>query len=272
MGLVAVEGDRPEVQPRHVEAGVGQDQALVEEHLLHEHRERRGGQGQVEALEAEGGQGDEGAHQTAHGRGQEQPPDGAAAAEVAHDHRPDAGEGQRGQVDLAPPADEGDQGQHDDPDAHAEAELVEAQVRQQGARTGGQQTEDDGGDDPTAQRRHRDVLPRLLLTARPHPQRRDAQQDDEEQDHREGRAEPTEGDRGEAVPAEDRGDLLVRVEVAHGVGLTEAEDQGAHEGEGQAAQPTDHGRGVGVDHQQREVQVLEDALAARQEDPREGGQ
>ena len=41
---------------------------------------------------------------------------------------------------------------------------------------------------------------------------------------------------------------------------------------GQALQPAEHRRGVGVDHQQGERDVAEHSLAAGQQDPGEGGE
>ena len=161
-------------------------------------------------------------------------------------------------------------------DGHADAELVDPDVRETGPDQPGERAEDDGADDPAPDRRHRDVLPGLLLARGPHPQRREEQQDHEEQDHREGRAQAAERDRRVRGRGRSTGQIEAIVlslgEVADGVGLAEAQDQGADEGEGQAAQPAEHGRGVGVDDQQGQVEVLQDALAAGQEDPGQGGQ
>ena len=52
VGAVTVGGDGPEVDPGHRPVGIGHDQGLIEEHLVEEHGEGRGREGEVQALEA----------------------------------------------------------------------------------------------------------------------------------------------------------------------------------------------------------------------------
>ncbi len=110
-------------------------------------------------------------------------------------------------------------------------------------------------------RGHAEALTGAQHRGAPQPVLGQHDEDDEQQDHRQRGAERT-------GPGP-----LVRREVGDDVVGRQAEHDGADEGAGQAAEPTEHGRGEGVDHQQGQgVGAHGRALDRGDEDAGEGGE
>ena len=277
--LGRAEVDRTELERRDLEGPVGEDREVdvedrqdvrgdvVQDHVGDEDAEGQGGQGQVEAPEPEGGERDQATDQRGDDDAEEQPPDrdplvepGAGETQVEHDDRGDGPEGDRGQVDLTGIARQQGERQGDDGVGDADGErphvvgahdLLEGQDGEH---------EDQAPGDGGAHGGDREPLPGAQQGGAAQPVLGQHQQDDEQRDHGQGDAEV-------------RGPGPRRREVGQHVGGREPEDQGAGEGQPDAAQPPEHGGGDGVeDEQGQHVDVERAAADGGDEDAGQRGQ
>ena len=202
----------------------------------------------MEASQAKGREG----HQHADRRGRDERHDDAEQRPVGADHlhrdeRPEAGEGELGERDLSGIPRERHVGEHDDGDRHGETEVAEVGAAEH---RGDQAHPDDqqrSGDEPLSHRGARDLAEALGAGRHPDPLLGKDDQHDEQQDDRERALEV-------AVPGRDVAHVCsTEIEVAP----ADPEDDRPDEGHGQALEPADHRRGVGVDHEQGERALVE---------------
>ena len=217
----------------------------VEEPAVEEDGEGGGGEGEVDALEAQGREGDERADDPAHDRGVEQGDRVCRPAPVVRHH--DGADGRRSSSGRATPVPRSPVRGTSDSAMRARPKILAARSESASLST-------------LASTRVAPTMQAAVRRAVPHDGRgmssRDAvvllvrscgfghgQQHDEEHHGRDREPERREVD-------------VAGRDVADGVGVGEPEDEGTHEGHGQAAEPPEDGRGVGVHDQQREVEVV----------------
>ena len=153
------------------------------------------------------------------------------------------------------------QRQHHDRVGDRGADQEEVRLGEEERQHGDAEQQHTAGAARPAQRRHRRGDQALDLAD---PQWGLRHQDDDREEEQGGHHRAQAAD----VDAEERS---LAGEVADDVGLHDAQPHRAGEGERQTLEPAQHGRGVGVDHQQGEVVVLQ-ADRGSQHDAAESGQ